>query len=131
MYIKNETGNSVKIEIEYENRYDIKFDSIRYTNRQIFDISDNTRDSLDHKMSVDFYRNKKYRFEIGNNQIVLLEPLTIGVPIKKVIYEKQNRIDTIFNLNNRKLNHDLKSKGIIVKKGLSTRIIYLKQPDTE
>lgn len=128
MYVKNETGDKVKIHVDYENRYDIKFDSVKYTDRQIENLKPRHVDSLSNKKAIE-QNGTSYSFEIADKETVLLEPLAIGVPIKRVIYESNSRIDTLFEFGDKIKYQDLVDKGIIVKKGLSTRIVYLKEND--
>lgn len=128
MFVKNETGEKVKVHVDYENRYEIEFDSLKYTIEQIDNLKPRHVDSLTNKKAINLTETN-YSFEIADNETVVLEPLSIGVPIQRVIYETKSRTDTIFEFGDRIKYQELVDKGIIVKKGLSTRIVYLKQID--
>ena len=126
MYVKNETGDKVKIHVVFENKYEIEFDSVKYTDKEIKNLKPRHVDSLLKKKPIDI-SGTNYSFEIADKETVLLEPLSIGIPIKRMIYESKSRIDTIFEYGDRIIYRNLIDKGIIVKKGLSTRIVYLKE----
>jgi hypothetical protein len=132
VYIKNETGDMITIDVEYDSRhYNGKIDTLRFTNKSLMNFKPSTIDRLDKKLTVDYIGTNRYSFIIENNQTVLLEPITIGLPIKHVIYKSKQKADTVFWVGNVGLYRKLKKKGIIVKKGLSTTIINLKPIDNE
>ena len=126
IYVKNETGNCVKIIVNFENRFNIQFDSLRYTNKPVEKFKLIIRDSLEGRISVEKSKRDEYRLEIENHKTILLEPRTLGIPIKKIIFQSQLFTDTILNAYRYRPNSYLATKLIIERKGLYTHLIILK-----
>jgi len=127
MFLKNETGEQVVIKVDYDNRYNIIFDSVRYTNNPILSLKYKSIDSLALKKPLIRKDNSQYSFILDNQHIALVEPITIGRPIKRIVYKTQTKEDTLFVLSNGALLKDLKAKGLFIRKGLGTNILYLRK----
>ncbi len=126
IFIKNETGNNVRIIVSYENRFNLKFDSLRCTNKPVETYKLLRRDSLEGKIPIEKYDTDKYLLQLENNITILLEPRTFGIPIKEIVCQSQFYNDTISNAYRYRPNHYLASRFKIERKGLYTHLIILK-----
>jgi hypothetical protein len=127
IYLKNDTGNKVKIIVKYENSYSMQLDSVICTNKPLDNYKIFRRDLFENKIPVQKDGKNEYIVEIESKTTILVEPRTMGrPPIKEIIYQSQLYCDTISELNLHKPLPDLASRYVIEKKGLYSHLIILK-----
>jgi hypothetical protein len=66
VYLKNGTGNKVKVTVKYENNFQLRLDSVIYTNENLDNYRTLRRDLFKGKIPVKNLDNNVYYIEIEN-----------------------------------------------------------------
>jgi hypothetical protein len=119
--VKNNTNSDIEVLVNHLDHYqnDTLQIEIKYIVRLIQKCKGTTRFELNKKLFAERLDDENYKIKFPAESTSLLEPMTMGIPVKRIIIQNSNKVDTIIFERTNPNWRGLMEKGIVTKRGFS------------